>query len=274
MLRGGDIGGNDELKEKLKESVEWPIKHPEIFARFNITPPKGVLLYGPPGCSKTLTAKALATQSGLNFIAVKGPELFSKWVGDSEKAIQQVFKRARAVAPSIVFFDEIDALAKARGDEDGGGASAVADRVLSQLLAEMDGIEPLVGVTVVAATNRPDIIDSALLRPGRIDRMIYVGPPNRAARLEILKIQFRRKPIAPNVSLDQLADTTDGFSGAEMVALCENAALSAIIEDKSAELIHHRHFTAALFSMKKSISQEMIAFYDRFRNMQARVQQM
>ncbi|KAJ1561224.1 spermatogenesis associated protein 5, partial [Cladochytrium tenue] len=184
-----DIGGNDDIKQKLKEAVEWPLRHPEAFQRFNIKPPKGVLLYGPPGCSKTLLAKALATESGLNFLAVKGPELFSKWVGDSEKAVREVFRKARAAAPAIIFFDEIDAIGVRRSADGGGGA---ADRVLSQLLAELDGVEPLVGVTVVAATNRPDALDAALLRPGRIDRLVRVHPPDLAARRAILRLWIGR----------------------------------------------------------------------------------
>jgi SpoVK/Ycf46/Vps4 family AAA+-type ATPase len=170
-----DIGGQHDVKKRLQEAVEWPLKHPEAFQRLGITPPKGILLYGPPGCSKTLMAKALATECSRNFIAVKGPELFNKYVGESEKAIREIFRKARAAAPSIVFFDEIDSIAVARGGADG---DRVGDRVLNQLLTELDGIQPLKQVTVLAATNRPDILDPALLRPGRIDRVLYVSPPD------------------------------------------------------------------------------------------------
>ncbi|KAJ3164659.1 hypothetical protein HDU88_005087 [Geranomyces variabilis] len=256
-----DIGGQEETKQKLKEAVEWPLKHPEAFIRFGIRPPKGILLYGPPGCSKTLMAKALATEAGLNFLAVKGPELFSKWVGDSEKAVREVFRKARAASPSIVFFDEIDALAVRRGGEE----TSVADRVLSQLLAEMDGIEPLVNVTVVAATNRPDIIDSALLRPGRIDRVLYVGPPDEASRLEIFRIGTARMACATDVDPRVLSHLTDGYSGAECVAVCQDAAMAAMEENVEAEKVYLRHFHKAVRSVTPRITNEMIRFYDDFR---------
>ncbi|KAF9578060.1 spermatogenesis associated protein 5 [Lunasporangiospora selenospora] len=271
-----DIGGQEEIKQKLKES------HPEAFIRMGIRPPKGILLYGPPGCSKTLMAKALATQAGLNFIAVKGPELFSKWVGESEKAVREVFRKARAASPSIVFFDEIDALTVKRGSSDDGGSS-VADRVLSQLLNELDGIEALVNVTVVAATNRPDIMDPALLRPGRIDRILYVSPPDYASRLSILRIQTeakgeqsdqrqgdgkkkkRKMTIGPDVDLDELANSTEGCSGAEVVALCQEAAMKAMEEDLAIEYVSMRHFQQALAKMQRRITPEMVRFYDEFR---------
>lgn len=188
-----DIGGGADLQQQLREAVEWPLSHPEAFRRMGIRPPRGVLLYGPPGCSKTLTARALATESKLNFIAVKGPELFSKWVGESEKAVRDIYRKARAASPAIVFFDEIDALATQRG---ASGSASVGDRVLSQLLTELDGIVGSAGaggelssaVVTIAATNRPDLLDAALLRPGRFDRQVYVGPPDFDARRDILKI--------------------------------------------------------------------------------------
>ena len=254
------IGGQEETKERLKEAVEWPLKHPELFQRFNIRPPKGVLLYGPPGCSKTLMAKALATEASLNFIAVKGPELFSKWVGESEKAVQQLFKKARAASPSIIFFDEIDAIASRRA----GGDSSVSDRVLSQLLTEMDGIDPLVNVTIVAATNRPDILDSALLRPGRIDCMLYIGPPDASARLQIFEIQTKTMPIHDDVDLSILSDLSDGFSGAEIVAACQEAAMSALEENLDALYVTQSQFVAATSKITKRITPEMIAFYKSF----------
>jgi AAA family ATPase len=256
-----DIGGQDDIKQKLKESVEWPLQHPESFIRLGIKPPKGILLYGPPGCSKTLMAKALATEAGLNFIAVKGPELFSKWVGESEKAVREVFKKARAASPSIVFFDEIDSLAVRRG----GDETSVADRVLSQLLSELDGIEPLVNVTVVAATNRPDIIDSALLRPGRIDRILYVSPPDEASRIKIMQIQTKKMPLNPDVDFNSLNQKMEGFSGAECVALCQNAAIHAMEEDIHIEMVSQRHFEKALKNITPRITKEMIEFYDSFR---------
>ncbi|KAF9971140.1 spermatogenesis associated protein 5 [Actinomortierella ambigua] len=261
-----DIGGQEDVKQKLKESVEWPLQHPEAFLRMGIRPPKGILLYGPPGCSKTLMAKALATQAGLNFIAVKGPELFSKWVGESEKAVREVFRKARAASPSIVFFDEIDSLTVKRGAGDDGGSS-VADRVLSQLLNELDGIEPLVNVTVVAATNRPDIMDPALMRPGRIDRILYVSPPDLASRTEILRLQMsrRRMAVGPDVDPAVIAEATEGCSGAEVVALCQEAAMKAMEEDLNIEYVSKRHFDQALAQMTRRITPEMIQFYDDFR---------
>ena len=225
-----DIGGHDHTKQLLREAVEWPLRHPDAFERMGITPPKGVLLYGPPGCSKTMMAKALATESSLNFIAVKGPELFSKWVGESEKAVEKVFKKARAAAPSIVFFDEIDALAVQRGSGSEGGD--VRARVLSQLLSEMDGVEGLVNVTIVAATNRPDLIDPALLRPGRMDRLVYIAPPDVGAREQIFRRQLERIPHASGeVDPAALAARTHGHSGAEVVAICRDAALHAMQKD-------------------------------------------
>ncbi|KAI9323559.1 P-loop containing nucleoside triphosphate hydrolase protein, partial [Dichotomocladium elegans] len=259
-----DIGGQEAIKARLKESVEWPLQANRTFARLGIRPPKGVLLYGPPGCSKTLMAKALATEAGSNFIAVKGPELFSKWVGESEKAVREVFRKARAASPSIVFFDEIDALTVKRGG--GGGNTSVADRVLSQLLNELDGIEPLVNVTVVAATNRPDIIDDALLRPGRIDRILYVGPPDVESRRDIFRIQLSRMACDRDVDLDELAQKSEGCSGAEVVAICQEAALFAMEEDVNIDSIKRRHFHKAMSSFKRRITPEMLQFYADFQS--------
>ncbi|KAI8887498.1 AAA-domain-containing protein [Backusella circina FSU 941] len=258
-----DIGGQADVKQRLKESVEWPLQHPEAFQRLGIRPPKGILLYGPPGCSKTLMAKALATEAGSNFIAVKGPELFSKWVGESEKAVHEVFRKARAASPSIVFFDEIDALTVKRGSSGDGGTS-VADRVLSQLLNELDGIEPLVNVTVVAATNRPDIIDDALLRPGRIDRILYVGPPNIDSRREIFRIQLKKMTCDSDIDIEELATKSEGCSGAEAVAVCQEAALLAMEEDIHIDSIKRRHFEKALSTFTRRITPEMIQFYADF----------
>ncbi|KAI8811343.1 P-loop containing nucleoside triphosphate hydrolase protein [Cladochytrium replicatum] len=259
-----DIGGQSDVKNKLIEAIEWPLKHPEAFARFGIRPPKGILMFGPPGCSKTLMAKALATESGLNFIAVKGPELFSKWVGESEKAVREVFRKARAASPSIIFFDEIDALGVRRGLEGGGSGTSVSDRVLSQLLSEMDGIEPLVNVTVVAATNRPDILDSALLRPGRFDRMVYVGPPDPKSRREIFRIRLEKMSADVDVDVESLVTQTEGFSGAEVVSVCQEAALCALEENWDAEKVQRRHFEAALRLVVPRITQDMLDFFNRF----------
>ncbi|XP_054595333.1 ATPase family gene 2 protein homolog A [Nothobranchius furzeri] len=254
-----DVGGMAEVKLKLKQAVEWPLRHPEAFTRMGIQPPKGVLLYGPPGCSKTLIAKALANESGLNFLAVKGPELLSKYVGESERAVREVFRKARAVAPSIVFFDEIDALASERGSSSGSGG--VGDRVLAQLLTEMDGIEQLQDVTVLAATNRPDMIDKALMRPGRLDRIVYVPLPDAATRHEIFSLQFRNMPVAEDVSIDDLVTQTNKYSGAEITAVCREAALLALQEDIKAQHIQARHFESALNSVKPRIPDSLIQSY-------------
>ncbi|OYT56326.1 MAG: AAA family ATPase, partial [Candidatus Hecatellales archaeon ex4484_218] len=224
-----DIGGLENVKQALKEAVEWPLKHPEVFKRMGITPPKGVLLTGPPGTGKTLLAKAVATESEANFISVKGPEILSKWVGESEKAIRDIFRRARTVAPAIIFFDEIDAVAPRK--DMGYGDSRVTERVISQLLTEMDGLENLRGVVVIAATNRPDLLDPALLRPGRFDRILEVPVPDKNARLQIFRIHTRNMPLAEDVNLEKLAEITEGYVGADIEALCREAALTALRED-------------------------------------------
>ena len=202
-MKWSDIGGYEHIKRKLREAVSWPITHSQKFLELGVTPTKGVLLYGPPGCSKTLMAKALATESGLNFFAVKGPEVFNKYVEESERMIREIFQKARAASPSIVFFDEIDAMTMSRGG--GGGGAGVGDRILAALLNEMDGIEALGKVTVFAATNRPDVIDSALMRPGRMDRILYVGPPDLETRAHIFRIEFARMKIARDVDVVDLA---------------------------------------------------------------------
>lgn len=227
-----DIGGYNEIKSQIKQVVEWPLLHPEAFARMGIKPSKGVLLYGPPGCSKTMIAKAIATESNLNFIAIKGPELFSKYVGDSEKAIRELYKRARLCAPAVVFFDEIDAIATKRSSN-----TDVSDRVL-QLLTEMDGIE-VNNVITIAATNRPDIIDIGLTRPGRIDHLIYVPPPDLEARMEILKLNIvgNKMPVNEDVKIDDLAKKTERYSGAEICLICREAGLKALSKKLKMDLI-------------------------------------
>lgn len=258
-----DIGGQEDVKQKLKETIDWPLSHPETFQRLGVQPPKGILLYGPPGCSKTLTAKALATEAGLNFLAVKGPELFNKYVGESERAVRQVFRKARAAAPSIIFFDEIDALSSSRGG--GSGSEGSSDRVLTSLLNEMDGIETLVGVIVLAATNRPDVIDSALMRPGRLDRLIYVGPPDFEARVKILEIQFQKMAVdKSSVDIKYLAQQTEGCSGAEIVQFTQEAGLLAMNESLEIEAVAARHFETALKGIKRGITPEMIEYYEDY----------
>ena len=223
-----DIGGVKDVKQELQEAVEWPLKYQGLFVHSDATPPKGILLYGPPGTGKTLMAKAAAHESEANFISIKGPELLSKWVGESEKGVREVFRKARQAAPCIVFFDEIDAIAPTRGSL--GSDSHVTERVISQLLTELDGLEVLSNVIIIAATNRPDIIDPALLRPGRFDRLLYVPPPDKEARIQILKIHTSKKPLAEDVRIDTLANQTDGYTGADIAALASAAVMLALRE--------------------------------------------
>ncbi|KYQ94362.1 AAA ATPase domain-containing protein [Tieghemostelium lacteum] len=255
-----DIGGQNEIKQKLKEAIEWPLKYPESFQRMGIKPPKGILLYGPPGCSKTLLAKALATESGLNFLAVKGPELLSKWVGESERAVRDIFKKARQNSPSILFFDEIDGLAITRSGE---GSGAI-ERVVSQLLTEMDGITPLNNVTIIAATNRPDIIDKAIMRAGRIDRILYISPPDKEARREIFNMHFKSIPHDENIDFDMLSMQTDGYSGAEITSICRESSICAMKENVNIDRITMNHIQSAIGNVKKGITQEMLDFYHNY----------
>ena len=258
-VRWEDVGGLYDVKQELREAVEWPLKYPESFKRLGIKPPKGILLYGPPGCGKTLLAKAVATESGANFVAVKGPEIFSKWVGESERAIREIFRKARQVAPCVVFLDEVDAIAPMRGMSIGD--SMVTERVVSQLLTEMSGIENLEGVVVIGATNRPDILDPALLRPGRLDRLIYVPPPDFMSRLEILKIHTRNMPLAEDVDLEELARATEGYSGSDLEVLVREAGMMALREDINTENVRMRHFREALRRIRPSITEDMLRYY-------------
>ncbi len=259
-VRWSDIGGLEHVKQQLREAVEWPMKHPEVFEKMGIDAPKGILLFGPPGCGKTLLAKAVATESGANFIAVRGPEILSKWVGESEKAVRQIFRRARQVAPTVIFFDEIDSIAPARGSRFDSG---VTDRIVNQLLTEMDGIEPLRKVVVIGATNRPDILDPALLRPGRFDRLIYVPPPDYKARIEIFKVHTRKMPLAPDVNLEELARKTEGYSGADIEAVCREAALIALREEFKVKPVEMKHFLEALKVVSPSLSREDVELYEK-----------
>lgn len=267
-----DIGGLEDVKQRLREAVEWPLKHPDAFKRMGITPPKGILLYGPPGCGKTLLARAVATESEANFISVRGPEIFSKWVGESEKAIREIFRKARMAAPSIIFFDEIDAIAPSRGL--GYGDSRVTERVISQLLTEIDGLITLQNVVVIGATNRPDILDPALLRPGRFDRRIYVPPPDYEARLEILKIKTKNMPLAEDVNLEELAKRMEGYSGADIDSVCREAAFNALRRDINAKEVTLKDFEEAMAGIAPSITPEMEKWYrdmeKRFKEAQQR----
>lgn len=250
-----DVGGLEDIKRVLKETIQWPLKYNDLFKHAGATPSKGILLHGPPGTGKTLLAKAVASESEVNFISVKGPELMSKWVGESEKGVREVFKKARQASPCIIFFDEIDSVVPKRGMD---SSSHVADRVISQFLTEMDGIEELKGIMVLAATNRPDIIDEALLRAGRFDFHFEIPVPKEAARLEILKVHTRGKPLAEDVKLDALAAASLDFVGADLEAVCEKAAMNAIRkfiesgdDDHGRFVISGEHFRAALSDMKK-----------------------
>ncbi|MEM1528595.1 MAG: CDC48 family AAA ATPase [Desulfurococcaceae archaeon] len=264
-VRWSDIGGLDDVKQELRESIEWPMRYPHVFEKMGIEPPKGILLFGPPGTGKTLLAKAVATESGANFIAIRGPEILSKWVGESERAIREIFRRARMVAPAIVFFDEIDSIAGVRGSDPSG----VIDRIVNQLLTELDGIQPLRRVIVIAATNRPDLLDPALLRPGRFDKLVYVPPPDYKARVEIFKVHTRKVPLAEDVDLQELAKRTEGYTGADIAAVCKEAAMLALRETfaRSGSLqvtrVEIRHFTDALNKIPPSLNRADIEMYDK-----------
>jgi len=254
-----DIGGLEDVKHRLRESVEWPLKKPEIFKRMGIRAPKGIMLFGPPGCGKTLLAKAVATESEANFITIKGPEIFSKWVGESEKAIREVFRKARMAAPAIIFFDEFDSIAPRRGM--GYADSGVTERVISQLLTEMDGILSLDNIVVIAASNRPDILDPAVLRPGRFDRLIYVPAPDEEARLQIFKLYTKNMPLAKDVDLNNLAKNTKGYSGADIESLCREAAMNALRRSVEAKEVTAEDFKKVMEKIGPTISTEMESWY-------------
>lgn len=258
-----DIGGLQQVKEELTEAIEWPLKHANLFAEADVQPPKGILLYGPPGTGKTMIAKAVAATSEANFISIKGPELISKWVGESEKGVREVFRKARQAAPCVIFFDELDAVAPRRRGASEGDAH-VTERVISQMLTELDGLEDLKGVVVIGATNRPDIIDEALLRPGRFDRLLEVPAPDKDARKHIFQIHTKKKPLEPDVNLDNLVEMTEGTTGADIAALINAAAMSAIkehVRQKSGSKlrISKRHFETALNKIKKKSGNRRIA---------------
>ena len=268
-VKWDDIGGLSSIKQELQEAVEWPLKYQGVFAYADAMPPKGILLYGPPGTGKTLMAKAAANESEANFISIKGPELLSKWVGESEKGVREVFRKARQAAPCIIFFDEVDAIAPRRGG--GMGAdSHVTERLISQLLTELDGLEILTNVVVIAATNRPDIVDPALLRPGRFDRLLYVPPPDKNSRLQIIKIHTKKKPLAEDINMDDLVGHTEGYTGADIASLASAAVMLALREHvakykdpKEADShqqelkIHMKHFEDAMKKIRPLSVQEL-----------------
>jgi transitional endoplasmic reticulum ATPase len=258
-VRWGDIGGLKQVKRELIEAVEWPLKKAETFKKLGIKPPNAVLLYGPPGCGKTLLAKAVATESEANFIAVKGPELLSKWVGESEKGVREIFKKARQTAPTVIFFDEIDAIAPRRGTHYG---SHVTETVVNQILTEIDGIERLENVIIIGATNRPDILDPSLLRPGRFDRLVLVPMPDKDAREEVFRVHTKGMPLR-GVNLEELARRTEGYSGADIEAACREAALTSMREDMDAGYVDLRHFERALEEVEPSVTEEEVKSYEQ-----------
>jgi len=272
-VKWNDIGGLETIKQELQEAVEWPLKYQGLFNHTDATPPKGVLLYGPPGTGKTLIAKAAANESEANFISIKGPELLSKWVGESEKGVREIFRKARQAAPCLIFFDEIDAITPIRGGA--GSDSHVTERVISQLLTELDGLEILTNVVVIASTNRPDIIDPALLRPGRFDRLLYVGPPDEESRKQIFMIHTKKKPLSDDVKISELVEKTKGYTGADIAALTSAAVMLSLrehitkykdpkeAESKKDELkITMSHFEDAMKKIRPLSSQE-ISMYEK-----------
>ncbi|MBD3215860.1 MAG: CDC48 family AAA ATPase [Candidatus Lokiarchaeota archaeon] len=256
-----DIGGLKEVKDELKEAVEWPLKYPKLFERAGIRQLNGILLFGPPGCGKTLLAKAIANESECNFISIKGPEIYSKWVGESEKAVREIFRKARQAAPSIIYFDEIDAITSGRGDYEGTHTFA---SIVNQILVEMDGIENRKGIVTIASTNRPDIVDPAFLRPGRFDRLIYVEAPDKEGRIKILKVHTKNMPLAEDVSLERIAGITEGYSGADIENLCREAGMQAIREKmEDLDKIEFHHFEQALKKIKSTLPTEIIDRYEK-----------
>ncbi|MGB5912481.1 MAG: CDC48 family AAA ATPase [Promethearchaeia archaeon] len=255
-----DVGGLEGVKQELKEAVEWPLKYPKLFERAGIRSLNGILIFGPPGCGKTLLAKAIATESKSNFISIKGPEIFSKWVGESEKTVREIFRKARQAAPSIIYFDEIDAISASRGEYAG---TQVYASIVNQILVEMDGIENRQGIVTIASTNRPDIVDPAFLRPGRFDRLIYVEAPDFESRIKILEVHSKNMPLAEDVSLKHIAQITEGYSGADLENVCREAGMQAIREKmEDIDTIENKHFEFALNKIKSTLPGEIIQRYE------------
>ncbi|KAJ2763761.1 hypothetical protein IWQ57_005453, partial [Coemansia nantahalensis] len=260
-----DVGGLADVKLKLQQAVEWPLTRAAAMARLGLRAPRGVLLYGPPGCSKTTLIKVVATQTRATFLSINGAALYSPYVGDAERTLRETFRQARTTSPAVVFFDEIEAMVGKRA-LGGAAGDSVQERILSTLLNEMDGVEAADGVLVVGATNRIDMIDPALLRPGRFDRTVYVPPPDRAARAEILRIKARDMPLGADVDLDVLAERTRGFSGADMANLAREAALLVLRQAIDARQVDMRHFEAALHVVQPSLTAEMMQYYDKMQS--------
>jgi len=283
-----DIGGLEDIKRELREMVQYPVEHPEKFEKFGMNPSKGVLFYGPPGCGKTLLAKAVANECQANFISIKGPELLTMWFGESEANVRETFDKARQAAPCILFFDELDSIAVKRGSGAGGEGGAAGDRVMNSLLTEMDGMGSKKQVFVIGATNRPDIIDTALMRPGRLDQMIFCPMPDEESRKSILKATLRKSPVAADVDLDFLASKTDKYSGADLTEICQRAAKLAIREDIEKDIermrikeemgeeamdedadetvpeIGRKHFEIAMRESRRSVSDADLMKYSAF----------
>jgi transitional endoplasmic reticulum ATPase len=257
-IKWDDVGGLQSVKQEIKETVEWPLKNKASFARLGIKPPKGVLLYGPPGTGKTLLAKAVATESQANFIVVKGPELLSKWVGESEKAVRKIFEKARQTAPTVIFFDEIDSIAPKRGASSDSG---VTERVVNQLLTEMDGLQELNDVVIIAATNRPDIMDSALLRPGRFDRIILVGAPDAESRRNIFNIHTKNMPLDEDVDFETLVSRSEGYVGADIESVVREAAILALRDNADANSVSQQYFLKALEKVQPSVTKDIAEAY-------------
>merc|ERR1712196_92299 len=278
-VKWDDIGGLEETKRNLQEMILYPIEHPEKFEKFGMQPSRGVLFYGPPGCGKTLLAKAVATECSANFVSIKGPELLTMWFGESEANVREVFDKARSAAPCVLFFDELDSVGTARGSSS-GDAGGAGDRVMNQLLTEIDGVGVKKNVFFIGATNRPELLDQALLRPGRLDQLLYIPLPDQPSRLGILESTLRKAPVAPNVPLWFIASKTEGFSGADLAELCQRAAKAAIRDaiaadelaagddamdaDAGAE-ITRKHFEEAFSGARRSVGITDLAKYDQFR---------
>merc|ERR1712088_446158 len=282
-----DIGGLENVKKELQELVQYPVEHPEKFLKFGMMPSRGVLFYGPPGCGKTLLAKAIANECQANFISIKGPELLTMWFGESEANVRDIFDKARSAAPCVLFFDELDSIAKSRGGSS-GDAGGAADRVINQILTEMDGMGSKKNVFIIGATNRPDIIDSAILRPGRLDQPIYIPLPDEGSRMSILKANLRKTPLSKSVDLSYLAKITKGFSGADLTEICQRACKLAIRENIETEIrkekereksggdmdidndddddseVEKRHFEEAMKFARRSVSDQDIKKYEMF----------
>merc|ERR1711937_31604 len=277
-IKWDDIGGLEETKRNLQEMILYPIDHPEKFEKFGMTPSRGVLFYGPPGCGKTLLAKAVASECSANFVSIKGPELLTMWFGESEANVREVFDKARSAAPCVLFFDELDSIGTARGS--GGDAGGAGDRVMNQLLTEIDGVGAKKNVFFIGATNRPELLDEALLRPGRLDQLIYIPLPDLPARQGILESTLRKSPIAPNVPMSFIAQKTEGFSGADLAELCQRAAKAAIrdaiaadelktgddaMDTEMGSEIGRKHFEEAFAGARRSVDATQLAKYDQFR---------